>query len=161
MFNLKAAVAAIAVAIAGAAFAQTTSTPPAGATATPGIDKRQANQEKRIEQGVKSGELTKKEAGRLEKRESKLQADKEKAQADGKVTKQERKQLQHEASRDSKAIYRQKHDAQKQKESAALHDRKPVAAGCLFVRYLLTRCCYDERSAAKHDRIDPLYARGS
>ena len=115
MFNLKAAVAAIAVAIAGAAFAQTTSTPPAGATTTPGIDKRQANQEKRIEQGVKSGELTKKEAGRLEKRESKLQADKEKAQADGKVTKKERKQLNHEADRDSKAIYRQKHDAQKQK----------------------------------------------
>ena len=110
MFNLKAAVAAIALAFAGAAFAQSTN--PA---ATPGIDKRQANQEKRIEQGVKSGELNKKEAARLEKRESKLQADKEKAQADGKVTKKERKQLNHEADRDSKAIYRQKHDAQKQK----------------------------------------------
>ena len=114
MLNLKAAVAAMALVFAGAAFAQTT-TPPAGATATPGIDKRQANQEKRIEQGVKSGELTKKEAARLEKREAKLQADKEKAAADGKVTKKERRQLQHEANRDSKAIYRQKHDAQKAK----------------------------------------------
>jgi hypothetical protein len=39
--------------LAGNAYAQ---------TATPNLDKRQANQEKRIEQGVKSGELTKKEA---------------------------------------------------------------------------------------------------
>ncbi len=106
MFNVKALVAAVAVTFTGIAFAQ---------TATPGIDKRQANQERRIEQGVKSGELTKKEAARLEKREGKLQADKEKAAADGKVTKQERRQLNREASRDSKAIYRQKHDAQKRK----------------------------------------------
>jgi uncharacterized membrane protein YebE (DUF533 family) len=84
-------------------------------TATPNIDKRQANQEKRIEQGVKSGELTPKEASRLENREAKLQADKEKAKADGVVTKKERAKLQHEANRDSKAIYRQKHDAQKAK----------------------------------------------
>ena len=96
----------LAVAFAAPAFAQ---------TATPGIDQRQANQEKRIEQGVKSGELTKKEAANLEKREAKLQTDKQKAKADGVVTKQERAKLQHEANRDSKAIYRQKHDAQKAK----------------------------------------------
>jgi hypothetical protein len=106
MFNAKAAVIAITLAFAGGALAQ---------TATPGIDQRQANQEKRIDQGVKSGELNKREAARLEKREGKLQADKQKAQADGKVTKNERKKLNREANRDSKAIYRQKHDAQKQK----------------------------------------------
>jgi hypothetical protein len=106
MFNAKAVVVTVALAFAGGALAQ---------TATPGIDKRQANQEKRIDQGVKSGELNKREAARLEKREGKLQADKEKAAADGKVTKKERRQLNREANRDSKAIYRQKHDAQKQK----------------------------------------------
>ena len=106
MFNAKIITAAIALAFAGTAFAQ---------TATPNIDKRQANQEKRIEQGVKSGELTSKETANLEKREAKLQSDKEKAQADGVVTKKERSKLQHEANRDSKAIYRQKHDAQKAK----------------------------------------------
>ena len=62
MFNVKATVIAVTLAFAGSAFAQ---------TATPGIDKRQANQEKRIEQGVKSGELNKKEAARLEKRQDK------------------------------------------------------------------------------------------
>ena len=106
MFNANGIAAVITLVFAGSAFAQ---------TATPNIDKRQANQEKRIEQGVKSGELTTKEANRLEKREAKLQSDKEKAKADGVVTKQERAKLQHEANRDSKAIYRQKHDAQKQK----------------------------------------------
>ena len=106
MFNVKATVIAVTLAFAGSAFAQ---------TATPGIDKRQANQEKRIDQGVKSGELNKKEAARLEKRQDKLQKNKEKAQADGVVTKKERAQLQNEADRNSKAIARQKHDKQKAK----------------------------------------------
>jgi hypothetical protein len=109
MMHLKAAVVTIALAFAGNAFAQTT-TPPAAAT--PGIDKRQENQQKRIDAGVKSGQLTDREAARLEKRESKLQKDKEKAQADGVVTKQERRQLNREADRDSKAIAREKHDKQ-------------------------------------------------
>ena len=109
MMNIKAAVIAVALAFAGSAFAQTT-TPPAAAT--PGIDKRQENQQKRIDAGVKSGQLTDREAARLEKRETKLQKDKEKAQADGVVTKKERKQLNREANRDSKAITREKHDGQ-------------------------------------------------
>jgi hypothetical protein len=105
MFNVKGVAIAAAMIFTVSAYAQ---------TATPNIDQRQANQEKRIEQGVKSGELTAKETARLENREAKLQADKQKAKADGVVTKKERAKLQHEANRDSKAIYRQKHDAQKQ-----------------------------------------------
>jgi len=112
MTNLKAAVVAVALAFAGTAFAQAPTPPAKDPAATPGIDKRQENQQKRIDAGVKSGQLTDREAGRLEKRETKLQKDKEKAQADGVVTKQERKHLQNEANRDSKAIARQKHDGQ-------------------------------------------------
>lgn len=88
-------------AITASAFAQTN---------TPNLDKRQENQEKRIDQGVKSGALTAKEAGNLEKREAKLEADKQAAKADGKVTPAERRKLQHEANRDSRAIYRKKHN---------------------------------------------------
>jgi hypothetical protein len=106
MFNVKGIAIAVAMIFFGSAYAQ---------TATPNLDKRQANQEKRIDQGVQSGELTKREATRLEGREAKLQANKEKAKADGVVTRQERAKLQREANRDSKAIYRQKHDAQKAK----------------------------------------------
>jgi len=124
VFNMKiqTLMTALVLAASGAAFAQPTppAAPPAplaaqvakDPAATPGIDKRQANQQKRIEQGVASGQLTKREATRLEKRETKLEADKLAAKADGKVTPQERKQLQKEANRDSKAIHREKHDKQ-------------------------------------------------
>lgn len=60
-----------------------------------------------------SGQLTPKEAARLEKREAKLAANEQAAKADGVVTRKERRRLQRQANRDSAAIYRQKHDAQK------------------------------------------------
>ena len=91
------------VTIASAGFAQ---------TKTPVIKERQENQQKRIAEGVKSGELTAKETKHLEGREVKIQKDKKEAKADGVVTKQERAKLRREENRTSRAIYRQKHDAQ-------------------------------------------------
>ncbi len=89
--------------ITGIAFAQ---------TATPKVAKKQANQHARINEGVKSGELTKKEAAALRAREEKLQRDKKIAKSDGKVTPAERAKLNREANRNSKVIHNQKHDAQ-------------------------------------------------
>jgi hypothetical protein len=82
---------------------------------TPLIDKREQNQKARIKQGVKSGELTKKEAVRLRAEQRKIENDKAKAQADGKVTPAERKKIRREERRSSRDIYRQKHDPQKRK----------------------------------------------
>jgi DNA repair exonuclease SbcCD nuclease subunit len=82
---------------------------------TPRVDKRETRQQRRIEQGAKSGELTKKEVNRLERREAKIKADEINAKADGKVTKAERQKLHKELNRTSKQIYRQKHDGQKRK----------------------------------------------
>ncbi|PWU04642.1 MAG: hypothetical protein C5B52_01250 [Bacteroidetes bacterium] len=82
-------------------------------TKTPGVTKRQEHQQERIANGVKDGELTAKETKHLEAREEKIQADKKEAKADGKVTKKEREKLQKEENRTSRAIYHQKHDAQK------------------------------------------------
>ncbi|HXI36854.1 MAG TPA: hypothetical protein VNH80_08065, partial [Burkholderiales bacterium] len=56
---------AVAAAFALPALAQTQS--------TPRIDQRQANQERRIEQGEKSGALNQKEAARLEKGQARVQ----------------------------------------------------------------------------------------
>jgi len=81
-------------------------------TKTPVVKERQENQQKRIGQGVKDGELTAKETKHLEGREVKIEKDKKAAKADGKVTKQERAKLHREQNRASRAIYRQKHDAQ-------------------------------------------------
>lgn len=99
----KALVTALALTMAGLAMAQ---------TATPNLDKREANQQQRIDQGVASGQLNAKETNRLQQREAKLAADEAAAKADGTVTRAERRKLQREASRDSKAIRKQKHDAQ-------------------------------------------------
>lgn len=97
-------VAAIISALALPALAQTQS--------TPRIDTRQANQERRIEQGQKSGALTGKEADRLEKGQAHVQKMENRAVADGKVTKKERHRIQHAQDQQSKRIYRQKHDKQ-------------------------------------------------
>ena len=64
---------------------------------------------------MKSGELTKREATKLEAREAKIQRDKMKAKSDGVVTNKERAKLHREEDRASKAIYKQKHDAQERK----------------------------------------------
>ncbi len=80
---------------------------------TPGVTKRQANQQKRIRSGAKSGELTRTETRRVEAEQTKIAADKRKAKSDGTVTKEERKQLHKEQNKASRDIYRQKHDAQK------------------------------------------------
>ena len=84
--------------------------------ATPNIDKREANQQRRIDQGVKSGQLTPREAARLEKGQARLHANEAKAKSDGVVTPQERERLQHEANRNSRAIAREKHDKQTAKK---------------------------------------------
>ncbi len=81
--------------------------------ATPGIDKRQERQQQRIDQGVKSGELTQREAARLERHQERIGKMEEKAKADGMVTAKERARIQHQQNQESRRIYHQKHDRQK------------------------------------------------
>ena len=82
---------------------------------TPRVHKRQVNQQARIADGVKDGELTKRETVKLEAREAEIQHDKKEAKADGVVTKREKAKLHREQNRASRAIHRQKHDAQTRK----------------------------------------------
>jgi len=111
--NMKTLIAVLTLSVGGLAMAQTPApTTPKDPTATPRLDKREANQQARIDQGVASGQLNAKETNRLDKREAKLNADEAAAKADGKVTRAERRKLEREANRDSKAIHRQKHDKQ-------------------------------------------------
>ncbi len=79
------------------------------------FDQRQANQQKRIDEGVKSSELNKKEAARMQKGQERVQKVEEKARADGKVTKKEAAKIEHAQDRQSARIYTQKHDKQKAK----------------------------------------------
>ena len=93
--------------------AATLALPALAQTSTPRIDQRQANQERRIEQGGKSGALTQKEAARLEKGQAHVQKMESKAGADGKMTKKERARIEKAQDHQSRRIYREKHDKQK------------------------------------------------
>ncbi len=95
----------------GTTFAPTPAPMPAP-TSKPGIDARQANQEQRIQQGVQSGSLTAKEASRLEQGESRIDAAQARAAADGTVTNNEQRHLAKMTEKESRAIYKQKHDRQ-------------------------------------------------
>jgi len=86
--------------------------PVAAQTNTPLVDKRQANQDARIQQGVQSGQLTPKETAKLEKGQAKVQKMEDKAKADGKVTPKERTRLAKAQNKQSRKIYKEKHDKQ-------------------------------------------------
>jgi opacity protein-like surface antigen len=80
---------------------------------TPVVKERQENQSQRIQQGVASGELTKKEATVLRTEQRAIRAEKKAFKADGKVTVAERAQLRRDQNQASKRIYKKKHNAKK------------------------------------------------
>ena len=78
-----------------------------------GINKRQARQQARIYQGIASGELTRGEARRLETQESRIAVLEARARRSGNgLTPREHRALERDLSRESRNIYRQKHDGQ-------------------------------------------------
>ncbi len=120
MMKIQTLISAIVLAASGVAFAQApVVVAPADPTATPRVDRRIANQQTRIDKGVASGQLTAKETNRLDKREAKLASNTAAAKADGTLTRAERVKLNREASRNSKVIYKQKHDGQTAAPAAA------------------------------------------
>lgn len=80
---------------------------------TPVVDKKERHQKARIAQGVKSGELTRKETRRLVRGQKQLHRMERKAKSDGVVTKKERVKLNMKANKESRKIFRNKHDKQK------------------------------------------------
>ncbi len=71
---------------------------------------RQIKQQKRIHQGVKSGELTRKETLRLEKEQCRIQKTKQEALSDGELTPEERLRLERQQNQANRHIYRLKHN---------------------------------------------------
>lgn len=82
-------------------------------TSTPRVDQRQASQEARIQQGVKSGELTPKETAKLDKGQAKVQKVENKAVADGKVTPKESARLERAQNKQGKKIAKKKNNQRK------------------------------------------------
>ena len=101
--------------------AQSTSSTPAQGTTTPSaqplssqsINERKENQQDRIGQGVKSGQLTAGEAGNLERKEAGLNKQEQnmRAQDNGHLTTADKDKLTREQNNLSKQIYQDKHNS--------------------------------------------------
>ena len=76
------------------------------------VDKREHIQRERIQQGVRSGELTRPEARRLRLEEARVRATEARAKRDGVVTPREHLQLNRRLNKTNRDIFRQKHDRQ-------------------------------------------------
>ena len=79
---------------------------------TPYVDRREHREQQRIRQGVRSGELTRREARGLEREQARIRGYEWYAKSDGHVSLAERRRLDHMLDRASRDIYRQKHDRQ-------------------------------------------------
>src|SRR4051812_15631210 len=82
------------------------------AMAQSGTIQRDVNQQERIEQGLKSGQLTTREAAKLQREEARVERDQARAMRDGKLSDAEKARLAREQDKVSRDIYREKHDAQ-------------------------------------------------
>ena len=76
------------------------------------INQRERRQQRRIADGVKDGELTRKEVRKLEKQQAKIHTAEARAKADGEFTAKERAKIQKKQDKASRQIYKEKHDKQ-------------------------------------------------
>lgn len=79
-------------------------------TNDPRIQRRQLNQQQRIDQGIQSGRLTRWEAGRLEFQQARIQQKEARMKADGTLTARERRVLNRDQNRASRTVFRKKHN---------------------------------------------------
>jgi hypothetical protein len=76
------------------------------------VVQRDVNQQTRIEQGLQSGELSAREASRLERGEARVERMEANALSDGKLSAAEKRRINRAQNAMSERIYREKHDAQ-------------------------------------------------
>ncbi|MFY9659259.1 MAG: hypothetical protein WAJ97_01470 [Terriglobales bacterium] len=105
--------------LAGSASAQTSTTSGAGpGVVDPGhprvneVNQREENQQQRIGNGVKNGELNAHQTANLEKREANVQnrEQRDMAKNGGHLTKAEQRGINRQQNRISKSIYKDKHE---------------------------------------------------
>ena len=77
------------------------------------ISDREAAQEARIRQGVRSGELTYREHASLEREQARIRDMERRARADGVVTRQEARAIERAQDAASRHIYQESHDSEK------------------------------------------------
>jgi hypothetical protein len=76
----------------------------------PGVNRQQYNQGQRIQQGVRSGQLTRQETGSILEERRSIRQQERSYKSDGTLTRDERKDLHQDLNDLSKDIYAEKHD---------------------------------------------------
>ncbi len=79
----------------------------------PGVNQRQRNEQNRIAQGARSGELTRNEAKGLRSEQRDIRQEERAYKSDGKLTRDERQDLHQDQNVASRNIYAEKHDNDK------------------------------------------------
>ncbi|MDI1298147.1 hypothetical protein [Methylotenera sp.] len=100
------------ISIMAVAVSSTFATATMAGTRDPNVNKHQHHQDRRIAQGVKSGELTRAEAKDLRGDQKGIRQEERAFKSDGTLTKDERQELHQDQHAASKEIYQEKHDEQ-------------------------------------------------
>jgi hypothetical protein len=89
------------------------------------VNTRQGNQQQRVSEGVKSGQMTPGETRNVENRDASInrEAQADRAANGGHLTGQEKQQINQRQNNVSKSIYNDKHNANNDKTAAARNDR--------------------------------------
>ena len=82
----------------------------AGSASAATIHQRRVNQQERIANGIATGQLSAREAARIEGQEARLGTELHYFRADGTLSPRERASVNSQQNRLSREIYRQKHD---------------------------------------------------
>ena len=88
------------------------------------IKKRERHEQQRIDAGVRRGQLTHREANRLENQQSVIELERRQALADGKMGRRERRDIRHDQNRLSHDIYNKRHNAKRVHTSSAHHHHR-------------------------------------
>ncbi len=132
---------------------------------------RDVNQQNRIEQGLKSGELTTKEAGKLENGEKRIDNVEAKDMKDGTLSAAEKARIETMQNKESAEIKAQKTDAQKGNPASASSQRmqaavardanqeKRINQGLKSGEMTKREAAKSERAEAKTDRAESRAAR--
>jgi hypothetical protein len=89
---------------------------------TPAVDQRHVDQEERIKQGEKSGQLTPRETRKLQRQQRSIRNQEAREKARGPLTPGQKAQLNRRENRASRNIYRKKHNARVAPNSPAATD---------------------------------------
>lgn len=93
------------------------------------VNNRQDSQRARIQQGVQSGELNRREAAKLRAGQRNVERLENKAEADGEITNKEKLRIEKAQDRQNRKIFREKHDGQEKRAGDDSAAPAPSEAG--------------------------------